>query len=285
MSLVSVIIPTCNRAASLERAVNSVLAQTFTNRELIVVDDGSTDSTPEILEQYNGSLLALSQQRRGVSAARNLGISHANGKLLAFLDSDDEWLPEKLARQLEFYDESDDSFICHTDEVWLRDGKVIRQKKKHAKQGGRFFERSLQLCLISPSAVLVSRDLLDRVGWFDEQLPAGEDYDLWLRVTAFHSVFFVPEPLVIKHGGHSDQLSRIIPAIDRFRIRSIVKILANSELNPRYREAAVHELDRKCKIVASGYDKRGNSDEAETYRALAAFYKGNRPGSPPGGPG
>jgi hypothetical protein len=111
------------------------------------------------------------------------------------------------------------------------------------------------------------------VGWFDEELPAAEDYDLWLRITAFHEVDFVPEPLVIKYGGHGDQLSRRVPAIDRFRIRAIEKILCTHGLPERYRRAALKELVRKCWIVERGYSKRGNFEEAEAYYELACSYE------------
>jgi glycosyltransferase involved in cell wall biosynthesis len=271
--LVSVVIPTYNRAKTLARAIDSVLAQTYRNRELIVVDDGSTDDTDEILESYGDALIRVRQVNRGVSAARNLGIERSNGDPVAFLDSDDEWLPEKLERQMSLFDESDPLFICHTDEIWMRGGREIAQKRIHAKQGGRFFERALERCLISPSSVLLSRSLLDRVGRFDEDLPAAEDYDLWLRITAFHEVAFIPRPLVIKHGGRDDQLSRITPAIDRYRIRAIVKILANPDLPPEYRGAAIRELKRKCRITATGSMKRGKAAEAHVYLELAESYE------------
>lgn len=273
MTLVSVIIPTYNRAGVIGRALRSVLAQSYRDVELIVVDDGSTDGTSSVLEQFRSHVTVLCQPNRGVASARNLGLVHARGELIAFLDSDDEWLPDKLARQVERYGEAygagDRAFVCHTDEIWLRNGKPVRQKKIHRKQGGLFFERALERCLISPSAVMLSRNLLDRVGRFDENLPAAEDYDLWLRITAFHSVEYVPEPLVVKHGGHADQLSLTVPAIDRFRIKAIEKIVADPRLSAQYRQAARAELVRKCAIVAAGAAKRGHDADADYYRELA----------------
>ncbi|MBI4965986.1 MAG: glycosyltransferase [Desulfomonile tiedjei] len=273
MPLVSVIIPTYNRRSVLERAICSVLSQTFKDFELIVVDDGSQDSTSELLSQFDGKLKAVYQENHGVSSARNLGIRHAQGELLAFLDSDDEWLPDKLARQTAQFDSAGPWFVCHTDEIWLRDGNQVPQKKYHFKQGGHFFERALERCLMSPSSVMISRTLLNKVGHFDEELTAAEDYDLWLRITAFHEVHFVPEPLVIKHGGCRDQLSQTVPAIDRFRIRAIQKILAMPELCEDYRRSAALELIRKCEIVASGCERKGKKLEAEEYRALARSYQ------------
>ena len=241
---------------------------------LLVVDDGSNDSTTHLLEAFDGKLKALVQNNRGVSAARNLGIKWSTGALLAFLDSDDEWLPDKLARQTALFDGRNPDFVCHTNEIWLRNGEELPPKGDlHLKQGGRFYPRALERCLISPSSVVISHSLIDRVGWFDEDLPAAEDYDLWLRITAFHHVAFVPESLVIKHGGRADQLSQTTPAIDRFRTRAILKILENQALPSHYRGAAVRELVRKCHIVASGCIKRGKKLEAETYLETARKYQ------------
>jgi glycosyltransferase involved in cell wall biosynthesis len=267
--LVSVIIPTHNRARLVERAIRSVLDQDFTDFELIVVDDGSTDSTKTLLESFQGRLKPIVQENKGVSAARNRGIRSSRGALLAFLDSDDEWLPKKLTRQVELYSPERPLFICHTGETWIRDGREVPQRNYHRKQGGLFFERALKRCLISPSSVMVSRRLLDEVGWFDESLPAAEDFDLWLRITAFHDVDFIPESLVIKHGGANDQLSVTVPAIDRFRIKAIMKIASRSDLMVEYREAAIRELQRKCRIVAAGCAKKGKVLEAAYYRELA----------------
>jgi len=250
----------------------SVLDQTFKDFELIVVDDGSTDSTGELLPRFAGALRMLRQPNRGVSAARNLGIASSSGALIAFLDSDDAWMPDKLNRQVALLKSDPGSSICHTAEVWLRNGRIVPQKEIHRKQGGTFFHRALERCLISPSSVMIGRELLDKVGWFDEELPAAEDYDLWLRITAFHEVQFIPEPLVVKYGGEANQLSVTTTAIDRYRIRAILKILEDPLLALDYRAAAVAELIRKCRIVAAGCAKRGNEQEAETYLELAREY-------------
>ncbi len=236
------------------------------------MDDGSNDSTPDLLKKFQDRLTGIHQEHAGVSAARNAGIQHSRGQLLAFLDSDDEWYPDKLNRQVRKYNEKTPFFICHTDEAWFRNGKEVRQKKIHAKQGGRFFERALERCLISPSSVIIARSLFDRIGYFDETLPAAEDYDLWLRITAYYEVEFIPERLIIKHGGSPDQLSETIPAIDRFRIQAILKILGDPGLKSDYRRAAILELIRKCHIVALGCKKKGKIQEAEHYIELARKY-------------
>jgi glycosyltransferase involved in cell wall biosynthesis len=276
MAFVSVIIPTFNRGDVLSRAIGSVLGQTYGDFELIVVDDGSTDHTKDLITSLTGTIRYIIQSHKGVSAARNRGILESTGKLVAFLDSDDEWREDKLEKQVKLCESRDRHFICHSDELWLRHGKIVIQKEIHRKQGGHFFERALERCLISPSAVIMTRSLLNKTGYFDESLPAAEDYDLWLRITAYNSVKFVDEPLVIKHGDREDQLSRIVPAIDRYRIEAITKILKDPNLPAHYRDAAVRELIRKCAVMAKGLTKRGKQEEAERYHALTRKYQDNQ---------
>ncbi len=276
MAFVSVIIPTFNRGDVLSRAIGSVLGQTFGDFELIVVDDGSTDHTKDLVTSLTGTIRYIIQSHKGVSAARNRGILESTGKLVAFLDSDDEWREDKLEKQVKLFESRDQHFICHSDELWLRHGKIVIQKEIHRKQGGYFFERVLERCLISPSAVIMTRILLNETGYFDESLPAAEDYDLWLRITAYNSVKFIDEPLIIKHGDREDQLSRIVPAIDRYRIEAITKILKDPNLPAHYRDAAVRELIRKCEVMAKGLVKRGKQEEAERYHALTRKYQDNQ---------
>ena len=261
---VSVIIPTHNRSWILKEAVDSVLDQKNCAFELIVVDDGSTDDTPELLRSYGDRLIAVRQNNRGVSAARNAGIRRASGSLIAFLDSDDCWLPGKLQAQAAFFEGRPDALICQTQEAWIRNGVRVNPKNRHRKRSGMIFEPSLHLCLVSPSAVMMRRTLFDTVGVFDETLPACEDYDLWLRVSCRFPVFLVDAPLVVKRGGHPDQLSRA-PGLDRFRIAALVKCLENEPLTLRQRDAAIRVLADKCRIYGEGCLKRGRREEAPYY--------------------
>jgi len=266
MPKVSVIIPTHNRAAWLPEAVASVLSQTYQDYELLVVDDASQDHTFEALAPYLSRLKYLRlPQQKGVSTARNLGIAAARGEWLAFLDSDDLWRPAKLARQMEFLEAHPELLICQTEEIWLRNGRRINPPQHCRKLSGHIFLPSLERCLISPSAVILHRRLLDEVGPFDEALPAAEDYDLWLRITCRHPVGLVPEFLVIKRGGHPDQLSRQW-GLDRFRIQALQKILAQPGLPPHYRQAALATLTRKCQLYTQGCLKRGKLEEALSYK-------------------
>jgi GT2 family glycosyltransferase len=270
MTRVSVIIPAFNRAEVLGRAVRSVLEQAWTDLELIVVDDGSTDHTPVVLAGFGDPrLTGMHQENKGVSAARNRGIAASTGQLIALLDSDDWWLPAKLARQVAFMAESGFA-ISQTDEVWIRDNVRVNPKRKHAKMAGWFLERSLDLCLISPSCVMFSRELWDELGPFDEALPACEDYALWLRVGARYPVGLIPEALTIKTGGHADQLSRRIIGLDLYRIHAVLDLLQTMDLTAEQRAMAVSSLRARTRLYAQGCIKHGKDEEALRVRELTA---------------
>lgn len=264
---VSVVLPTYNRAWCLREALDSVAGQGFRDFELIVVDDGSTDETACLLGAYGDALRVLRQPRRGVSAARNAGIAAARGKLIAFLDSDDLWLPGKLARQVEFFDRHPAALICQTEELWVKNGRRVNPGQRHRKRGGMIFEPSLELCLVSPSAVMLRRELLDAVGRFDERLPACEDYDLWLRISCRFPVGLIETPLIVKRGGHADQLSRAA-GLDRYRIASIAQLIFGGGLTAAQRRAAAAVLKQKCQVYAGGCRKRGRRAEADRYEQL-----------------
>ena len=264
---ISVVIPTHQRAALLPRALSSVYAQTLPAFEVILVDDGSTDATRRLVQSDYPGCRYLYQENLGVSSARNLGIAAAQGEWIAFLDSDDQWLPGKLAAQSQLFASLPEYRICHTEEIWIRDGRRVNPMKKHAKTGGRIFRRCLPLCVISPSSVLIERSLLYEVGLFDQSLPACEDYDLWLRVCAEHPVAFVEQPQIIKHGGHADQLSQRFWGMDRFRIRALEKIIQSGRITGADAQAAAATLAAKAHILAQGAEKRGRHQQALEYRA------------------
>ena len=263
------IIPTHNRADVLGRAIASVLAQTLSDLELIVVDDGSTDRTPEVLAGFDDPrLTGMHQENKGVSAARNRGIAASHGRLIALLDSDDTWMPDKLEKQVRFMAESGME-ICQTDEIWVRNGVRVNPRFKHAKPAGWFLERSLELCLVSPSCVMFSRRLWDELGPFDERLPACEDYSLWLRVGVRYPVGLVPAPLVVKTGGHADQLSRRIIGLDMYRVYAMIDLLENMVLTSEQRRLTTAALAERVRLYAQGCIKRGKDEEALRVRELA----------------
>ena len=249
MPEVSVIIPTYNRRDFVREAIASVLTQTYQDFELIVVDDGSKDETQAVVREFSGVRYVL-QENRGVSSARNRGVALSSGRLLAFLDSDDLWQPHKLAKQVAFFVSQPDARICQTEEIWLRNGVRVNPHNKHKKPTGDIFTRSLHLCLVSPSAVMMRRDLFERMGGFDESLPACEDYDLWLRIAATEPVHLIEEPFVIKRGGHADQLSHRFWGMDRFRIAALCKLLDSNVLTPEQRRQAEEVL--RTKVYDSG---------------------------------
>jgi glycosyltransferase involved in cell wall biosynthesis len=269
---VSAVLPTYNRGWILEQAVDSVLDQDYANLELIVVDDGSTDGTKGLLSRFGDRIVVICQTNRGVSAARNTGIRAATGELIALLDSDDTWLPEKVTAQVAFFSNHPDARVCQTQEFWIRNGVRVNPGKRHRKEAGMIFERSLALCLVSPSAVMMRKSLLDEVGLFDETLPACEDYDLWLRIACKHPIHLIDRPLIVKRGGHDDQLSRM-PELDKYRIQSIARLLASDVLSAGQADAARAMLTAKCAIYAQGCRKRRRRAEALHYDQLAKRYE------------
>ena len=257
MMEVSAVLPTFNRKESLRRSLQSIRSQQGVIFEIRVVDDGSGDGTREMIEKEFPSVNYYYQENQGPAAARNRGIERARGEWIAFLDSDDEWMPGKLAAQLEFFRQNPEYRICQTEEIWIRSGRRVNAMKKHKKYGGWIFEKCLPLCMVSPSAVMMHRSLFEDAGLFDESLPACEDYDLWLRIAARFPVGFIEKHYVIKYGGHADQRSREFPAMDRFRIYSLEKILDSGILNPGQERAAREMLEMKSRIYMQGAMKRG----------------------------
>lgn len=274
MPTVSVVIPTFNRSAMLCQAVESVLNQTSVAPEVIVVDDGSTDGTRFALQAFGSKVRIIVQYHAGVSAARNRGIRASKGEWLAFLDSDDLWLPGKLSEQLDYLAKHPEIKICQTEEVWLRNGERLNPKKYHRKPQGFCFPLLLERCLISPSAVVIHRSVFDEVGLFDESLPACEDYDLWLRIGLRCAVGLVDKPLTIKRGGHPDQLSACIPSLDRFRIQALANLLVRESMDPEKKKLVLKALRRKSHIYSAGCRKRGKFDEAESMQRLVEEVSG-----------
>jgi len=269
MAAVSVIIPAFNRALKVSRAISSVLYQTFTDYEIIVVDDGSTDGTRDAMRQFGDKISFIRHRSNlGVSAARNTGIKGSNAPLIAFLDSDDYWLSEKLGVQVSFFKSHPEAAIGQTEEIWIKNGRYANPKTRHLKPSGDVFEPSLKLCLISPSAVMLKRSLLEEVGFFNEDLPVCEDYDLWLRIACRYPVHLINEKLVVKEGGHPDQLSSRYKGMDRFRIKALVNLVESGILNDKQLMAAIAELSLKCRIYGTGCIKRRKRDEGDFYLQL-----------------
>lgn len=265
---ISVVIPTYNRAAWLEEALSSVAKQSEAPLEILLVDDGSTDETATLCKHAACDVSYLYQERQGVSAARNHGIRASHGDWIAFLDSDDLWEPRKLELQSAYVQAHPECKILQSEELWLKNGRQIFPKAHHRKHSGWIFEACIPLCIVSPSAVMIRRSVFDDVGVFDEDLPACEDYDLWLRASLHFEIVTLPDPLTIKRGGHADQLSTQW-GLDRYRIRALQKLLVNERLNAKQRSLVEEDIKRRAAILAQGFARRGAIDEAHYYSSLS----------------
>jgi glycosyltransferase involved in cell wall biosynthesis len=277
--MVSVIIVTFNRAVFLREAVDSVLNQSYFQKypddwELIVVDDGSTDETSVLMANYQKQYSAIRyvcSEHRGVSPARNLGLNLSRGEFIAFLDSDDLWLKPKIQTQLSYLRAFPQAKFCLTEEIWVRNGRRVNQAKKHQKHSGWVLDKVLPLCLLSLSSALFRKELFDEVGLFDESLPVCEDYDLGIRIALRYPYHFLSSPLIIKRGGHPDQLSRKYWGMDKWRVQALEKAYKLAE-NLEHKNIIKEEIKKKCQVLITGFLKRGNRPEAEKFQKILEKY-------------
>ncbi len=157
--------------------------------------------------------------------------------------------------------------VCYTEETWIRKGIRVNPKKKHQKHSGWIFDKVLPLCLLSLSSALIRREIFEEVGHFDKELPVCEDYDFGIRVAHKFPVYLISRPLIIKRGGHPDQLSKKYWGMDRFRIKALEKAL-NLRLTPHQEKLVRQEIVKKCRILVKGFGIRGNQEEARKYLSL-----------------
>lgn len=265
---ISVVIPSYNRKHTLERALQSVFQQKSPVDEVILIDDGSTDGSELMVEQAFPSVKVLRQENRGVSAARNRGIEAARFEWVALLDSDDSWLPDKIEKIRQAWRQHPDFVLFHSDEIWMRNGVRVNPMNKHRKSGGWIFEQCLPLCAISPSASVIKKSVLGLLGMFDETLPACEDYDLWLRLCHRYPVHYLDQPLIVKYGGHADQLSRQHVVMDQFRVRALHRLLSETSLSLDQHAATTRVLLAKLDILISGAVKHENQELLDEFMPL-----------------
>ena len=257
---ISVVIPTYNRVAYLSRAITSVLKQSYPVNEIILVDNGSTDQTLGFIKKNFTNIKVLVEKIRGVSFARNMGIKNCKNEWIAFLDSDDEWIKDKIEKQFSLLEKSNFNYhFIHTNEIWIKNGILKNQKKKHFKMGGYIFEDCLDICKISPSSVLIKKELFNKYGLFDSKFKVCEDYELWLRIASKIKIGYIDEPLIKKHGGHKGQLSEKYWGIDRYRIKALEKILINDNLKKRQKLKVLEYLLKKINIILLGAINRNNN--------------------------
>ncbi|QOP46074.1 glycosyltransferase family 2 protein [Sulfurimonas paralvinellae] len=269
---ITVVIPTYNRYAFLRRALESVFSQSYLAKEVIVIDDGSSDETSKIQNDFP-TIKYIYQENSGVSAARNRGINEAGNEWIAFLDSDDTWHKEKLREQANFHKQNPDILMSYTDEVWIRNGKEIKLPKKYCKIGCDAFLENLSYCNIAPSSVLIHKKIFEQIGFFDEDLEVCEDYDLWLRIASKHKIGYIPHKLINKYAGHTDQLSFKHWGMDRWRVGTLEKLLSGLE-NRERKEQIKEELIKKYTLLYKGARKYDKIQEIQLYENKLEQLKG-----------
>jgi glycosyltransferase involved in cell wall biosynthesis len=275
--IVSVIIPVHDRIELLMQAVASVRAQTYQAFELIVVDDGSRVPVASFLPKPEGippepAKIVRIEHCGLPGQVRNEGARRARGRFLAFLDSDDLWLTEKLFRQVEWHLGHPEIPISHTREIWIRGEREISQKGQRHRRAGDIFTDALKKCIIGPSTTMIERSLFESVGGFRDDLEIAEDYELWLRITDRFPVGYIDEALTVKRAGHS-QLSEKYGQIENFRIAALQRLVDREIFTVAHRPEAREELSRKCAIYAAGCRKRGRTEDAAHYESLARVYR------------
>ncbi len=270
---ISVIIPTLNRVNLLKRALRSVLNQTLPPDEIIVIDNGSTDDTKNMIKDNFQKIKYYYLHDKGVSKARNLGIKNSNSEWLSFLDSDDEWHRKKLEKQINFIKYNSKCKFVHSNEVWFRNGIHLNQLKKHKKKGGNIFKNCLKMCCISPSSVILKKNIFYDYGLFDEGFQVCEDYEMWLRISAKEEICFLEDKLLIKHGGHKDQLSKKFWGMDRFRVYAIEKNLLNNNFSEYQNGLAKFFLLQKLEVIINGAKKRNNIETFKKFKKKYEYWK------------
>ena len=258
---ISVVIPTFNREEFLDRSISSALAQTYPVDEVIVVDDGSCDSTESIVKKY--SVRYIYKQNGGVSSARNIGIKASKNEWVAFLDSDDVWHVDKLKLQTAFHKQNREIFISHTDEQWIYNGKIKNKKHKHKKPFGECFLENIEFCKIGASTAILHKSIFDDIGYFDQSLQVCEDYDMWLRVSNKYNIGYINKELIIKYAGHKNQLSFSTFGLDRFRVLALLK-----HKTGRYQNEVKKEIIKKCNILIKGAKNNNNQEIIKTYKYI-----------------
>ncbi len=270
---ISVIIPVFNRAGSIKGAVDSVLSQDLPPGEIIVVDDGSEDETCRLLRDYGQRIKVVSlEKNQGVSTARNRGIQAAAGSWVAFLDSDDRWMKGRLLHQVSYLERNPFLEILQCDEIWIRNGKRVNKRRYHEKREGWLWNISLERCMVSPSCVILRKALIEKYGLFDTEMPACEDYDLWLRISRNHPVGLNAQADVNRYGGHGDQLSARYPAMDRFRVYAMIKAM-ETENDPLHAAQLRDAVISRLSILAGGARKRHLRDDLSAYLELSEKVK------------
>ena len=280
MKKVLVLIPTRDRPSLTLEAIVSVTNQTYTNWECLVIDDGSNQENYDLLTKKLKPIPNVKVSRndisKGPAACRNFALRITDYNYVAFLDSDDLWMKEKLEKQVNALEQRNKEWI-HCNELWMRNNKTVNQKKIHRKQGGLFWKRSVSRCLISPSAVLFKRAFFQELGGFKESFPVAEDYELWLRALEKNSVGYLSEPLVLKRAGDWQQLSSI-QEIDRYRVLALHRALrrlraCTGKANRVRLNKLIEEGLKKTQVLVAGAKKHKSHRLAQYQSWMYLFNK------------
>jgi glycosyltransferase involved in cell wall biosynthesis len=264
---IAVVIPTYNRYEFLKRALHSVVCQSYQPKEIIVVDDGSTDKTLQIKNDFP-NIIYIYQKNTGVSSARNLGIKKSSCEWITFLDSDDEWLSNKLEIQVKFHKKNKNSLISYTDEIWIKNDKEINIPKKYKKKSGNIFKECLSHCFIAPSSVIIHKNLFKKFGLFDVELEVCEDYDLWIRIAQECEIGLVDKKLIRKYAGHNNQLSFKHWGMDRFRCMALEKLYIK-----KTDTLVKDELSKKYTLLLKGAIKYDKIRDIKNYKERLKLYE------------
>ncbi len=255
MPKVSVIIPTYNRMHLIARAIDSVLAQTFTDYEIIVIDDGSKDDTQQILQTYQTKIKYIFQDNQGISEARNRGIQESKGEYIAFLDSDDWWAPEKLTEQVKILNTHKNIGIVYSRMPIINEkGETIGMKPNGAS--GKNFKELLEIWGDLPtSTVLTRRECFDKVGTFDKDLPPMEDIDMWLRISQFYDLYEIEGKTLAYYYRHGTQITANPIKVYEGLTKIYKKILTQYENIPTH--LIIKRLAEKQYSLSKAYYKKG----------------------------
>lgn len=246
--LVSIVIPTYNHEQYLARAIKSVLKQTHKNAEIIICDDGSSDNTKEVIKKFkhHKKIRYYYQSNQGLASTRNLGIKKAKGEFIAFLDSDDYWLPKKIEKQLKIFTKNKQIGLVYCFHYWVSEaGKITGKKKKNYR--GDIWQDLLQGNLIvgSGSAAVVKKECFDKIGLFDESLKSCEDWDMWLRIARVYQIDLTPE-LLVKITQHPHKIKQQKWSLARGRFKVIKK---NLSYLPEFNKKGIANFLKSVKIL------------------------------------
>jgi len=257
MPQVSVIIPTYNAARYLSDAIDSVLAQTYDEFEIIVVDDGSTDETPGVVNKYDSRVCYLSQQNAGVAAARNRGISESKGKYIAFLDADDTWFPNKLEKQMAVLAASEGSRVCYSAflEVTQDLSPVgVRRSLRHSSAIEDLLLRGNVIGSIC--TVVAERELFEKLGGFDATLSQCADWDMWVRMGT-ETEFLYLDDVLVTYRQHGTNMSRNAALLETDSLRVLDKGFEMTGLADSLKKQRAKAYARNYMVLAATYFHAG----------------------------